>query len=52
MTGRMVGGENVSGERGRVGDSLAVGAVKLFVIFLILLGIAAGLHSWSHGILP
>jgi len=43
-------GDNVS--PGRVGDSLAISAVKIFVLFLILLAIAAGLHSWSHGILP
>lgn len=45
---RVSSGENVGGP---IGNSLAVGAIKLFVVFLILLAIAAGLHSWSHGLL-
>ncbi|HKN06444.1 MAG TPA: hypothetical protein VJ021_02410 [Thermoplasmata archaeon] len=37
---------------GRVGDSLTIAAVKILVLFLGLLTIAAVLHSWSQGLLP
>ena len=43
-------GGNVGG--GPIGNSLAIAAVKLFVVFIILLAIAAALHSWSHELLP
>jgi hypothetical protein len=45
-------GVEVGPGRSRVGDSLAISAVKTFVLFLVLLTVAAVLHSWSHGPLP
>jgi len=37
---------------GPIGESFSVMMAKLFVLFLVLLGIAAVLHSATHGWLP